>query len=58
MDRLEAVVKDKESELVKKNSQLESLKSDKIQLEGDLADMKYDAEVSARKLTLMQKKVR
>ena len=58
MNRLEAVVKEKDSELEKKNSQLESLKTDKIQLEGDLADVKYEGEVAARKLTLLQKKVR
>ena len=57
MNRLETLVKDKDSELEKKNSHLESLKTDKIQLEGDLADIKYECEVSARKLTLLQKKV-
>lgn len=57
MKRLESLVKDRESDLEKKNSQLESLKTDKIQLEGDLADVKYECEISVRKLTLLQKKV-
>ncbi|XP_067927845.1 ELKS/Rab6-interacting/CAST family member 1-like isoform X2 [Watersipora subatra] len=57
MNRLEAQVRDRDSDLEKKNSQLESLKTDKIQLEGDLADVRYEGEVSARKITLLQKKV-
>jgi len=55
--RLEALSKEKDSELEKKNSQLESLKTDKIQLEGDVADIRYESEVANRKLSLLQKKV-
>ncbi|KAF6017354.1 brp [Bugula neritina] len=55
--RLEALSKEKDSELEKKNSQLESLKTDKIQLEGDVADIRYESEVANRKLSLLQKKL-
>lgn len=57
MGRLETLVKENDSEMEKKSSLLESLKTDRIQLEGDLADVKYEAEVNTRKLSHIQKKV-
>lgn len=51
-------MEEKECEIEKRNSQIEALKSDKMQLEADVADTKYELDVSNRKLALTQKKVR
>ena len=58
INRLEAVIRDRDSDLEKKSSQVETLKTDKMHLDSDLADVRYENEVSTRKLGLMQKKVR
>lgn len=58
MNQLRNLMEEKECEIEKRNSQIEALKSDKMQLEADVADTKYELDVSNRKLALTQKKVR
>lgn len=57
VNTLTSSIEEKSRELDRRGSQFDSLRSEKIQMEANLADTRFELEAANRKLTLSLKKV-